>query len=111
MGKRERRRRREAAALAASPPVAPRAVLTTDTLRRLVARRDQLERTITCEIDRLADAGVGWPRIAAALGVSRQAARQAALRRGTSASDPISIRSTGSFGRWSEGARVTGSRD
>jgi hypothetical protein len=95
MGKRERRRRRrrEAAALVASPPVPLRTVPTIDTLRRLVARRDQLERTITCEIDRLAEAGVGWPRIAAALGVSRQAARQAALRRRSG--DPTSIRSTG----------------
>jgi hypothetical protein len=29
----------------------------------------------------LAEAGVGWPQIATVLGVSRQAARQAALRR------------------------------
>lgn len=86
MGKRDRRRRREAAALAASPPPVPSAVPTVDTLRRLVARREQLERTITCEIDRLAEAGVGWPRIAAVLGVSRQSARQSALRRRSSIS-------------------------
>lgn len=84
MGKRERRRRREAGSLAASPPAAPLAVPTVDSLRRLVERRDQLERTINCEVDRLAEAGVGWPQIAAALGVSRQAARQAALRRRSS---------------------------
>ena len=81
MGKRERRRRREAVSLAASPRPAPLAAPTLDTLRQLVERRERLERTITCEIDRLAEAGVGWPQIAAALGVSRQAARQAALRR------------------------------
>ena len=80
MGKRERRRRRESGSLAASPP-APLAVPTVDALRRLVERRDELERTISCEVDRLAEAGVGWPQIASALGVSRQAARQAALRR------------------------------
>ena len=50
-------------------------------LRQLVARRVQLEQAITWEIDRLAEAGVGWPQIASVLGVSRQAARQAALRR------------------------------
>lgn len=81
MGKRERRRRREAAALTASSPPVPTAVPNVDTLRRLVKRRDQLGEAITWEIDRLADAGVGWPQIAAVLGVSRQAARQAALRR------------------------------
>jgi hypothetical protein len=79
MGKRERRRRREAGALAESPLVP--AVPSVDTLRRLVARRDRLEQTITLEIDLLAGAGVGWPQIAAVLGVSRQAARQAAIRR------------------------------
>lgn len=92
MGKRERRRRREAAALATSPPIAPRTVPTSETLRRLVARRDQLERTITCEVDRLAEAGVGWPQIAAALGVSRQAARQSALRRRSKLPSPSAPR-------------------
>jgi hypothetical protein len=81
MGKRERRRRREAVSASTAPPAAPVAVPTVDTLRRLVERRDHLERTIDCEVDRLAEAGVGWPQIASALGVSRQAARQAALRR------------------------------
>lgn len=81
MGKRERRRRREAVSLAASPPPPPLAVPAIETLWRLVERRDQLERAINCEVDRLGEAGVGWPQIAAALGVSRQAARQAALRR------------------------------
>ena len=81
MGKRERRRRREAASHPASPPPVPLAVPAVDKLRRLVDRRDQLERTITTEIDRLTEAGVGWPQIASALGVSRQAARQDAVRR------------------------------
>lgn len=81
MGQRERRRRRDAATLAVSPPPPLRAVPTVDTLRRLVEQRDQLERTITWEIDRLAQAGVGWPRIASALGGNRPAVRQAWLRR------------------------------
>lgn len=81
MGKRERRRRREGVSLTAPPSPAPLAAPTVDTLRQLVERRDHLERTISCEVDRLAEAGVGWPQIASALGVSRQAARQAALRR------------------------------
>lgn len=84
MGKRECRRRREAAALAASSPPTPSAVPTVDTLRRLVQRQAKLEQAIASEIDRLTEAGVGWPQIAAALGVSRQAARQSALRRRSS---------------------------
>ena len=85
MGKRERRRRREATAFVASlagssmPP--PRDAATVDVLRELVQRRRQLEQAIAWEVDRLTEAAVGWPQIAAALGVSRQAARQASLRR------------------------------
>ena len=53
----------------------------TERLRALVSRRCELERAIEREVDRLAAAGVGWPVIAAALGVSRQGARQASMRR------------------------------
>ena len=95
MGKRERRRRREATTLAADPPPVPTTVPTVDPLRRLIKRRDQLEKTITWEIDRLAEAGVGWPQIAAVLGVSRQAARQAALRRRSST--PVTSAPRGSW--------------
>lgn len=85
MGKRDRRRRREAtafvASLAGSSLPAPRVAATVDVLRELVQRRGQLEKAIEWEVDRLTEAGVGWPQIASALGVSRQAARQASLRR------------------------------
>src|SRR4051812_38041963 len=96
MGKPERRRRREAASLAESspPPALPPTVPTVDTLRRLVDRRGRLEQAIACEVDRLAAAGVSWPQIAAALGVSRQAARQSALRRQSSAACLNSERSS-----------------
>ena len=82
MGKRERRRQREAAALAGSPLVAMRALGRTELLRQLVARRQEFDRVIVEEVDRLSGVGVGWGEIRAALGVSRQAARQAAIRRG-----------------------------
>ena len=85
MGKRERRRRREATALVAtlteSPLPAPRDAPTLDGLHALVQRREQLERAIEWDVDRLAGVGIGWPPIAAVLGVSRQAVRQASLRR------------------------------
>jgi hypothetical protein len=53
----------------------------TDLLRGLVERRNELERQIEEETDRLAATGIGWPVIAAALGLSRQGARQASVRR------------------------------
>lgn len=85
MGKRERRRRREASALvttlSGAPPPTRGALPSVDVLRGLVARREQLERAIGWEADQLAQSGVGWPAIADALGVSRQATRQAAIRR------------------------------
>jgi len=81
MGKRDRRRRREAAALAGPSLVAMRALGRTELLRQLVARRQELDRAIVEEIDRLSGTGVGWGEIGAALGISRQAARQAAIRR------------------------------
>jgi hypothetical protein len=83
MGKRERRRQRERrlttnlALRRRWPNPPPRA----DHLRELVVQRDALREEIENEVERLADAGTSWPAIAAALGVSRQAARQAALRR------------------------------
>ena len=79
MGKRERRRRRERAATFEPPPIAVGAGV--HQLRELVERREQLERAIADCIDQLRKAGVGWPAIAEALGVSRQAARQWAQRR------------------------------
>jgi hypothetical protein len=82
MGKRERRRRREHAAAALAPvlPAPFRTAVGVDKLHELVGLKCQVERQIDQEIDRLHEAGVGWPPIAAALGVSRQAARERALR-------------------------------
>jgi len=93
MGKRQRRRRREGA-LAAPPPVSlPRrhdqwrasvgsiSEESTRELESLVARQRDAEASVEREVDRLVEVGVGWPLIADALGVSRQAARQRWLRR------------------------------
>jgi len=93
MGKRERRRRREASAFVASltgsaSPSLRSTSCGVDVLRDLVQRRQDLERAIDCEVDRLAASGVGWPTIAAALGVSRQAVRQSSLRRRQSVRQP-----------------------
>jgi hypothetical protein len=50
-------------------------------LRQLVEQRAAIDRELDREIDDLEAKGFGWPRIARALGVSRQAARQRNLRR------------------------------
>jgi hypothetical protein len=50
-------------------------------LAELVAARRELELRIDHEIDRLVVEGAGWPVIADALDVSRQAARQRYTRR------------------------------
>lgn len=79
MGKRSRRRQRARAVAVvgvAAQPSGP-----TDRLHVLVERRNELERQIEVETDRLAAFGIGWPAIAAALGLSRQGARQASVRR------------------------------
>lgn len=62
MGKRERRRRREAAALVGSSLTAMRALGRPELLRTLVARRQELDRAIADEVDRLSAADVGWGR-------------------------------------------------
>ena len=77
MGKRSRQRRRAATAVveAVQRPDAfgeqrqPELVL-------LVRRRQRLEADIAAEVARLRRAGVSWTVIGAALGVSRQGARQ-----------------------------------
>jgi hypothetical protein len=82
MGKRERRRRR--AGTARKPVLPPSRFWTPATvshLAELVAARTAAERAVDLEIEHLVSLGVGWPAIAHALGVSRQAARQRALRR------------------------------
>ena len=50
-------------------------------LEVLVETRREAEVAVEREVDRLVQVGVGWPLIANALGVSRQAARQRWLRR------------------------------
>jgi hypothetical protein len=53
----------------------------TDKLAALVAERRDLDQKIAMQVDSLVRYGAGWPEIAAALGVTRQAARQAYGRR------------------------------
>ena len=93
MGKRERRRRR--AQLAGRPSLTPlphrldaRQVYVriagpslTRPLAELVQRAAEAQAAVDAEVERLVAAGVGWPTIATALGVTRQAARQRWLRR------------------------------
>jgi hypothetical protein len=47
----------------------------------LVEKLREAETAVEREVDRLVRVGVGWPLIADALGVSRQAARQRWVRR------------------------------
>lgn len=47
----------------------------------LVENLREADAAVEREVDRLVRVGVGWPMIADALGVSRQAARQRWLRR------------------------------
>ena len=51
------------------------------TLTDLVEQLGRAQDAVDAEVDRLVAASVSWPVIAAALGVSRQAARQRWLRR------------------------------
>jgi hypothetical protein len=50
-------------------------------LAELAAQLHEVEGAVDDEVDRLVALGVGWPVIATALGVTRQAARQRRLRR------------------------------
>jgi hypothetical protein len=85
MGKRQRRRLREQALM--SRQRRSRLVRTSPEeqavahLRDLQEQRRRFEAAIEHEIKRLRAGGVGWPPIALALGVTRQAARQRHLRR------------------------------
>jgi hypothetical protein len=87
MGKRQRKRLRDQ-----NQPVMRYWPATTDPrrsakdeatarLKRLVDQRAVIEREIDAEVERLAGWGFGWPAIAGALGVTRQAARQRHIRR------------------------------
>jgi hypothetical protein len=93
MGKRERRRRRERLLTESLTPSLPQRHDTRPATGRLAesavghdlaalaAQLREVERAVDDEIDRLVSLGVGWPVIAGAVGVSRQAARQRWLRR------------------------------
>jgi hypothetical protein len=50
-------------------------------LKRGRSARDEAEATLDALVDRAVDLGIGWPEIAAQLGVTRQAARQRYQRR------------------------------
>lgn len=92
MGKRARRRaRQQQADVEQRRPVAE-AVLarrsrsdSVGELRRLADGRRVIDRRIDDVIDQLVAKGVSWVTIGEALGISRQAARQAYLRRASSA--------------------------
>lgn len=90
MGKRARRRTRELQATFDERRVAADAVLlrrsrsdTVAELRRLADGRRVIDRRIVDVVEQLVAHGVGWVPIADALGITRQAARQAFLRRST----------------------------
>jgi hypothetical protein len=50
-------------------------------LKRVRAARDKAESELDALVDRAVDLGIGWPQIAAGLGVTRQGARQRYQRR------------------------------
>jgi hypothetical protein len=88
MGKRARRRAREQRPVIAERSVSAEAVLgrrsrsdSLTELRRLADGGRVIDRRSDDVVDQLVAIGIGWVPIAEALGVSRQAARQAFLRR------------------------------
>ena len=88
MGKRARRRDRHHRAVIDERRISAEAILgrssrsdTIEELRRLVDGRQAIDRRIDDVVEQLVAQGVGWVPIADALGVTRQAARQAFLRR------------------------------
>jgi hypothetical protein len=91
MGKRARRRGRQHQAGVDERRTSADAVLgrrsrseSVDELRRLVDGRRMIDRRIDDVVDQLVAKGISWVLIAEALGVTRQAARQAFLRRSLS---------------------------
>jgi len=88
VGKRARRRAREVQADVEERRVSADAILerrsrseTIGELYRLAQGRRLIDRRIEDVVEQLVAIGVGWVPIAEALGVTRQAARQAFLRR------------------------------
>ncbi|MBO0822452.1 MAG: hypothetical protein J2P27_01180 [Actinobacteria bacterium] len=62
---------------AVSPSLPPSQRSVTETLerlKRLRSARDETEAKLDALVDRAVDLGIGWPEIAAQLGVTRQAA-------------------------------------
>lgn len=86
MGKRSRSRIRLAARQGRPVPPPPAAAVPGEPsglarLAELAARQREVQAAIDAQVDLLAAAGTPWPQIAAALGVTRQAARQRHRRR------------------------------
>lgn len=86
MGKRSRSRIRLAARQGRPLPPPPAAAVPGEPsglarLTALAARQRELAEAVDAQVDVLAAAGTPWPAIAAALGVTRQAARQRYRRR------------------------------
>jgi hypothetical protein len=68
----------------ATPQRSPSQSAATELLERLKrsrSARDEAEATLDSLVVRAVDLGIGWPEIAAQLGVTRQAARQRYQRR------------------------------
>jgi hypothetical protein len=91
MGRRGRRRARQHQALIDERRAPANAAVerrrgraSLEELHRLVEGRQAIDRRVEDVIDQLVVAGVGWVLIGEALGVSRQAARQAFVRRSPS---------------------------
>jgi Rad3-related DNA helicase len=60
-------------------------------LTRLVRQRARIQHEIDAEVVRLQGRGVGWPAIARALGVTRQAARQRWAREASAAKSSATL--------------------
>jgi hypothetical protein len=93
MGKRSRSRIRLAARQGHPLPPPPAAAVPGEPsglarLAELAARHRELQAAVDAQVDVLAAAGTPWPQIAAALGVTRQAARQRYRRRHPADADP-----------------------
>ena len=74
-------------------PRAPTAIL--DRIKRARSARDAAEAELDAIVGRAVDLGIGWPEIAAQLGVTRQAARQRYRRRHGSAEASVQGRRAG----------------
>ena len=81
-GRSAQAQREPLAAASAALPSSQRSVAEMlERLKRGRSARDEAEAKLDALVDRAVDLGIGWPEIAAQLGVSRQAARQRYRRR------------------------------